>query len=90
MAQRNRATPAGRSSCWSVRAGSSASGLILDANGSSILGLVIDDFGQDGISVQGNDNTVVGDYVGVAATGMTAAGNTTGIVVTGAGNTIGG
>ncbi len=71
-------------------AGSSASGLILDANGSSILGLVIDDFGQDGISVQGNDNTVAGDYVGVTATGMTAAGNTTGIVVTGAGNTIGG
>ncbi len=73
-----------------TNAGSSASGLILDANGSSILGLVIDDFGQDGISVQGNDNTVVGDYVGVDATGMTAAGNATGIVVTGAGNTIGG
>ena len=73
-----------------TNAGSSASGLILDANGSTILGLVIDDFGQDGISVQGNDNTVAGDYVGVAATGMTAAGNATGIVVTGAGNTIGG
>ncbi len=71
-------------------AGSSASGLILDANGSSIRGLVIDDFGQDGLSVQGNDNTVAGDYLGVAATAMTAAGNALGIVVTGAGNTIGG
>ena len=46
-------------------AGSSASGLILDANGSTIRGLVIDDFGQDGLSVQGNDNTVAGNYMGV-------------------------
>ena len=71
-------------------AGSSASGLILDANGSTIRGLVIDEFGFDGVSVQGNDDTIAGVYVGVDATGMTAAGNGTGIVVMGAGNTIGG
>ena len=52
-----------------TNAGSSASGLILDANGSTILGLVIDEFGQDGVSVQGNDNTVAGDYLGIDATG---------------------
>ena len=46
-------------------AGSSAAGVIVDANGSTIRGLVIDGFGQDGISVQGNDNTIAGDYVGV-------------------------
>ncbi len=40
--------------------------------------------------MQGNDDTIAGVYVGVDATGMAAAGDGIGIVVTGDGNTIGG
>ena len=75
-----------------TNAGSSASGLTIAATalGSTIRGLVIDDFGQDGISVQGSDITVSGNYIGVDVTGTIAKGNAAGVVVSGANNTIGG
>ena len=75
-----------------TNAGSSASGLTIGASapGSTIRGLVIDDFGQDGLSVQGSDITIAGNFIGVDVTGTTAKGNATGIVVSGANNTIGG
>ena len=75
-----------------TNAGSTTSGLTIAAGavGSTIRGLVIDDFGADGISVQGSDITVAGNYLGVDFTGTIAKGNGKGIVVSGANNTIGG
>ena len=75
-----------------TNAGASASGLTIaaGANGSTIRGLVIDDFGQDGISVQGSGITIAGNYIGVDATGKTAKANAVGIDVSGANDTIGG
>ena len=72
----------------------SADGLDLFAgsDGSTIRGLVITDFIGAGISIATTDNTVVGSYIGTNAAG-TAAGTqplANGIVITGAGNTIGG
>ncbi len=73
-------------------AGASASGLTLaaGAKGSTIRGLVIDDFGQDGVSVQGTGITIAGNFIGVDATGTTAKANAVGIDVSGANDTIGG
>ncbi len=74
-------------------AGASASGLTLAAGsgGSTIQGLVIENFAQSGISVSSAGNTIVGNFIGVGANGATPAGNGYGIFVTGgSGNTIGG
>ncbi len=77
----------------------SADGLVLSgtADGSTIRGLVIRDFGQDGIEIQsGSDNnTIVGNYVGRltvagADAGATEANAGVGINVVGSSNTIGG
>ena len=76
-----------------------ADGLVLGstADGSTIKGLVIRDFGDDGIQIEsGSDNnTIIGNYIGaITHTGDgagTAEENTgLGIIVYGSGNTIGG
>jgi hypothetical protein len=75
-------------------AGASADGLTLTsgASGSTIRGLVIRDFGATGLYLyQSNNNLIVGNYVGVDATGLAAAGNNNGLYAEGAdGNLIGG
>ena len=65
-------------------------GLSISADLSEIRGFVVQDFGDDGIQVNGNDNTVAGNYVGVDVTGSSLAGNDDGILVFGDRNTIGG
>jgi hypothetical protein len=70
-----------------------ASGLTVGSGGggSTILGLVIDDFTQDGILVEDNGVTVVGNYIGIDATGTTAEPNALeGIEVESSNDTIGG
>ncbi|MCH8972210.1 MAG: hypothetical protein IH918_09040 [Acidobacteria bacterium] len=65
-------------------------GLSISADLSEIRGFVVQNFGDDGIQVDGNDNTVAGNYVGIDVTGSLAAGNDDGILVFGDRNTIGG
>ena len=62
-----------------TNAGSLASGLTIGANalGTTIRGLVIDDFKADGLSVQGSDITITGNFIGVDFTGTIAKGNST-------------
>ena len=65
-------------------------GLSLSADFSEIRGFVVQNFNDDGIQVDGNDNTVAGNYVGVDVTGLSLAGNDDGILVFGDRNTVGG
>ncbi len=75
-----------------TNAGSSASGLSIGAGAlaapSEVSPSTISD--DAGLSVQGSDVTIIGNYIGVDVTGSIAKGNGTGIVVSGANNTIGG
>ena len=75
-------------------AGVGTSGLDFEAGsgGSEVVGLVINNFNQDGILFASAGNTVQSSYIGTNAAG-TAAGSqpmTYGVVVTAANNTIGG
>ena len=56
---------------------------------STIRGLAINSFKGTGIQLKSNHNSVIGNYLGLTASGTVAA-NGTGILVTGLGNTIGG
>jgi hypothetical protein len=80
-------------------AGASTDGLVLGATstGSTIRGLAINNFSDNGILMLGGSNTVAGNYVGLSADGTTLAANNTndtaqqgGIRVESASNTIGG
>ncbi|MEZ5729493.1 MAG: hypothetical protein R3E48_16775 [Burkholderiaceae bacterium] len=70
-----------------------AHGLHLQADDSTIRGLVIGNFGISGIVIDGgSNNAIVGNYVGTDVTGLVAAPNVShGIsIIAGANNTIGG
>ncbi len=56
-------------------AGGGTEGISLAGNSNSVLGLVIDDFGDCGILINGNDNIVSGNYIGLSQSGTTGAGN---------------
>ena len=76
-----------------VSAGPSASGLVIDAGGSTVEGLDIVDFGEAGVVINGVSNvTVQGNFIGADTSGNAALANGTGIELeNGAdGNTIGG
>lgn len=66
-------------------------GLALAASGSVVRGLVVNNAGNDGITVTGSDNVIAGNYIGTDVTGMQAALNFgDGVVVNGGANRIGG
>ncbi len=77
--------------------GTVATGLILASNNNVIQGLVLQDFGDGAVSgndiaitISGNNNQVLGCYIGVDITGTTRGVKTAdGIVITGANNEIG-
>lgn len=75
-------------------AGSSAVGLWItgSGSGSTIKGLIINNFGANGIFMDTGGNTIINNWIGLAADGVTTAGNgTDGIGIYNAGNnTIGG
>ncbi len=76
-----------------VSAAPSASGLVIDAGGSTVEGLDIADFGEAGIVINGvSDVTVQSNFIGTDTSGNAALANGIGIELeTGAdGNTIGG
>src|SRR5271157_3503954 len=70
-------------------------GLLINAGGSTVEGLVINQFGGDGVQITGSGatgNMVQGNFIGTNAAGTAALGNGTGVVIdSGASNnTIGG
>jgi hypothetical protein len=73
-------------------AGANVAGLNITGGGSTIRGLVIDNFSQYGISISTNGgNTIAGNYIGTNAAGTSAAGNgIDGIVISSNNNFIGG
>jgi hypothetical protein len=74
-----------------ANAGSGTSGLTISANGCTIRGLAINRFGNTGMVVNGNDNRIAGDFIGINSSGTTALPNAVhGIDLYGAHNTVGG
>jgi hypothetical protein len=72
-------------------AGSGVNGLLLSANDSTVRGLVINRFQASGIQVNGTNNLIAGNWIGVDATGMLDRGNAVdGITISGNNTTIGG
>ncbi|MCP3916959.1 MAG: DUF4347 domain-containing protein, partial [bacterium] len=75
-------------------AGAGVDGLTLAAgsDGSTIKGLVINQFGGDGIQLDSGSNTIVGNYIGTGVGGSIDLGNTGAGInsTTGSGNRIGG
>jgi hypothetical protein len=50
-------------------------GLTVSTNSSTVRGLIVDGFQQSGIAVNGNNNTISGDYIGTDPAGAVASGN---------------
>jgi CSLREA domain-containing protein len=72
-------------------AGPRADGLVLAVGGNTVRGLLIDRFTGNGVVVASGGNRLAGDWIGVDSTGYRRAGNGgDGVLVTGAGNTLGG
>jgi hypothetical protein len=71
-------------------AGASGTGFRLITSNSRIRGLAINRFGDSAIDVNGDGNVIEGNYIGVDATGTIARPNHSGVVISGAHNTIGG
>ena len=75
-------------------AGAGANGIILaaDSDGSTIRGLVINNFNDDGIDISSDNNVIQGNYIGTDVTGTSASANNQGIIIKAgaSGNTIGG
>ncbi|MBA3943842.1 MAG: tandem-95 repeat protein [Herpetosiphonaceae bacterium] len=70
-------------------AGTPASGLVIQANGSTVQGLVINQFSYPELGLSSNNNNVLCNFLGTDITGTSARGNT-GVFVNGATNVIGG
>jgi hypothetical protein len=74
-----------------VNAGAAAIGLEVDGSDSIIRGLVIQRFGRAGVLLSGvGDHVVAGNFIGTDAAGSTSRGNTVGVEIESAGNTLGG
>jgi CSLREA domain-containing protein len=82
---------AGRIELDGTNAGAGQLGLVVSGggNGTTIRGLVINDFGE-GIRLSVGGNTVQGNYIGTDETGLVAESNLVGMFVSGSGNQIGG
>jgi uncharacterized repeat protein (TIGR01451 family) len=77
-----------------INAGTNVSGLVLGAGsgGSTVRGLVINRFANEGLDILSGNNLIVGNYIGTDATGLINRGNANdGIeIANAANNTIGG
>jgi parallel beta-helix repeat protein len=73
-------------------AGSGANGLSITGGNSTVHGLVIDQFGQNGIYLSGGGgDLIVGNYIGTDVSGTVSKGNgNDGIRIESSGNTVGG
>ncbi|MEQ1850830.1 MAG: DUF4347 domain-containing protein, partial [Chthoniobacteraceae bacterium] len=67
-----------------------ADGLTVSANTSTIRGLIINRFSQNGIQINGTGNSIVGNWIGVDSTGTLDLGNAAdGVTISGNNNFIG-
>jgi hypothetical protein len=75
-----------------TNAGSGANGLNITAGNSTVRGLVINRFGQDGILLSGGGGDLIaGNYIGTDVSGTLNRGNAlSGIMILSSGNTVGG
>jgi CSLREA domain-containing protein len=71
-------------------AGQAGLSVFSGGEGTTIKGMVINDFGDEGIFLGTGGNTVQGNYLGTDETGLVAEGNFVGMAVFGTGNQIGG
>ena len=71
-------------------AGIGATGLTVNANGSTIRGLAINRFSEYGIHVNGEQSVIAGNFIGTNSSGTAAMPNGTGVFLQGAHNTVGG
>ena len=72
-------------------AGEDTNGLRIDAGSSTVRGLVINRFSQNGILIQTNGgNTIEGNLIGTDVTGTAKLGNRSGVLIDSGSNTIGG
>jgi hypothetical protein len=75
-------------------AGANADGLVISTSESTIKGLVINSFDDDGIVIDAefgaNGNKVEGNFIGTNDNGTISEGNSTGVFIFGDSNTIGG
>ncbi len=62
-------------------AGVGANGLTLAAGNTTVMGLVINGFGGDGIEVTSNNNVIQGNYIGTNAGGTAAVANSIGVAI---------
>ncbi|MBI5759768.1 MAG: hypothetical protein HZA46_14720, partial [Planctomycetales bacterium] len=62
----------------------------VNSGGSTVRGLVINDWGNSGMQFFSDNNLIVGNFIGTNSTGTAALGNSTGLVIFGSNNTIGG
>lgn len=66
-------------------------GLIISSGGSTVRGLIFSNFSGNAITLNGlGGNTIESNWIGVDGTGVGAAGNAVGILVSSSGNIIGG
>ncbi len=67
-----------------------ASGITINGGSSTVRGLDIGNFANDGISVNSNGNIIEGNYIGTDAAGLTGVANGNGIQIVSSDNRIGG
>jgi hypothetical protein len=72
-----------------ANAGNNADGLTITSGGTTILGVVINGFSGNGITIQSDGNTIADDFIGTDATASSAVGNNYGVWIVGSNNTIG-
>ncbi|MDJ0497436.1 MAG: DUF5011 domain-containing protein, partial [Acidimicrobiia bacterium] len=71
-------------------AGSNADGFRVTSGSSTIRGLVVNNWDDEGFALESAGNSILGNYIGTDVTGSSAEPNKIGVVLRGAGNTIGG
>jgi titin len=70
-------------------AGTNTAGLWITAGGSTVRGLVLEQFSNSGILLQTrNGNLITNDYLGTDVSGTLVLGNSTGLVITGSNNNV--
>ncbi|MBI2479252.1 MAG: hypothetical protein HYV60_11645, partial [Planctomycetia bacterium] len=62
----------------------------VNSGGSTVRGLVINDWGNSGMQFFSDNNLIVGNFIGTNSTGTAALGNSRGLAIFGNNNTIGG
>lgn len=72
-------------------AGVYANGITIPSSGNIVQGLAIQHFANNGVYIEGDENTIIGNFIGTNATGTDTASNNVGVAIaSGSHNVIGG